>query len=61
LANISFFFPKSRKGYTTGMNAGIGNLDVSVVQFVAQLVCVEKNFKNSQSASIYKGALQLLI
>lgn len=38
MANISFFFPKSRKGYATGMNAGIGNLGVSVVQFVAPLV-----------------------
>ena len=33
MANISFFFPKARKGYATGMNAGIGNLGVSVVQF----------------------------
>jgi len=38
MANISFFFPKSRKGYATGMNAGIGNLGVSVVQFVTPLV-----------------------
>ena len=37
MSNISFFFPKSRKGYATGMNAGIGNLGVSVVQFVAPL------------------------
>lgn len=38
MANISFFFPKSRKGYATGMNAGIGNLGVSVVQFVTPMV-----------------------
>ncbi len=38
MANISFFFPKSRKGYATGMNAGIGNLGVSLVQFVTPLV-----------------------
>jgi NNP family nitrate/nitrite transporter-like MFS transporter len=38
MANISFFFPKSRKGYATGMNAGIGNLGVSVVQFLTPLV-----------------------
>jgi len=37
MANISFFFPKARKGYATGMNAGIGNLGVSVVQFVTPL------------------------
>ncbi|WP_329604349.1 NarK family nitrate/nitrite MFS transporter [Undibacterium griseum] len=38
MANISFFFPKARKGYATGMNAGIGNLGVSVVQFLTPLV-----------------------
>ncbi|MFZ6771306.1 NarK family nitrate/nitrite MFS transporter [Undibacterium sp. SXout7W] len=38
MSNISFFFPKSRKGYATGMNAGIGNLGVSVVQFLTPLV-----------------------
>ncbi|MFZ6746186.1 NarK family nitrate/nitrite MFS transporter [Undibacterium sp. JH2W] len=38
MANISFFFPKSHKGYATGMNAGIGNLGVSVVQFVTPFV-----------------------
>ncbi|MBC3868931.1 NarK family nitrate/nitrite MFS transporter [Undibacterium oligocarboniphilum] len=38
MANISFFFPKTRKGYATGMNAGIGNLGVSVVQFLTPLV-----------------------
>ena len=38
MANISFFFPKSRKGLATGLNAGIGNLGVSVVQFVSPIV-----------------------
>lgn len=38
MANISFFFPKSKKGMALGMNAGIGNLGVSVVQFVVPLV-----------------------
>jgi len=38
MANISFFYPKQRKGFATGMNAGIGNLGVSVVQFVTPLV-----------------------
>jgi NNP family nitrate/nitrite transporter-like MFS transporter len=37
MSNISYFFPKSRKGYATGMNAGIGNLGVSVVQFLTPL------------------------
>lgn len=38
MANISFFFPKSKKGLATGLNAGIGNLGVSIVQFVVPLV-----------------------
>jgi NNP family nitrate/nitrite transporter-like MFS transporter len=38
MANISFFFPKAKKGMALGMNAGIGNLGVSVVQFVVPLV-----------------------
>jgi MFS transporter, NNP family, nitrate/nitrite transporter len=38
MANISFFFPKAQKGYALGMNAGLGNLGVSVVQFVVPLV-----------------------
>ncbi|HSM11649.1 MAG TPA: NarK family nitrate/nitrite MFS transporter [Lysobacter sp.] len=38
MANISFFFPKARQGYALGMNAGLGNLGVSVTQFVIPLV-----------------------
>ncbi|HCN88923.1 MAG TPA: nitrate/nitrite transporter [Oxalobacteraceae bacterium] len=38
MANISFFYPKAQKGYALGMNAGLGNLGVSVVQFIVPLV-----------------------
>jgi len=38
MANISFFFPKERKGSALGVNAGLGNLGVSVVQFLSPLV-----------------------
>ncbi len=38
MANISFFFPKSEKGNALAINAGLGNLGVSVVQFVVPLV-----------------------
>ena len=38
MANISFFFPKAQKGMALGMNAGLGNLGVSVMQFVVPLV-----------------------
>jgi len=38
MANISFFFPQAKKGAALGMNAGLGNLGVSTVQFVVPLV-----------------------
>jgi NNP family nitrate/nitrite transporter-like MFS transporter len=44
MANISFFFPKAKKGFATGLNAGIGNLGVSLVQFVAPLVIASSVF-----------------
>ncbi|MDA8328970.1 MAG: MFS transporter [Betaproteobacteria bacterium] len=37
MANISFFFPKARKGSALGLNAGLGNLGVSAVQFMVPL------------------------
>jgi NNP family nitrate/nitrite transporter-like MFS transporter len=38
MANISFFYPKAQKGRALGLNAGLGNLGVSVVQLVVPLV-----------------------
>ncbi|HEY8035677.1 MAG TPA: MFS transporter [Methylobacter sp.] len=38
MANISFFYPQSQKGTALGLNAGLGNLGVSTVQFVVPLV-----------------------
>jgi len=38
MANISFFFPRERKGSALGLNAGLGNLGVSSVQFLSPLV-----------------------
>ncbi|MBU9713250.1 NarK family nitrate/nitrite MFS transporter [Evansella tamaricis] len=38
MANISFFYPRKAKGTALGINAGIGNLGVSAVQFLAPLV-----------------------
>ena len=38
MANISFFFPKEKKGVALGLNAGLGNLGVSIVQFVVPMV-----------------------
>ena len=38
MANISFFYPKAQKGTALGLNAGLGNLGVSIVQLVVPLV-----------------------
>ena len=38
MANIHFFFPKAQKGTALGLNAGLGNLGVSLVQFVVPMV-----------------------
>ncbi len=34
MSNISFFFPKRIQGLSLGLNAGLGNLGVSVMQFL---------------------------
>ncbi len=34
MSNISFFFPKKEQGLALGLNAGLGNLGVSVMQFL---------------------------
>jgi len=38
MANIAFFFPKKEKGNALALNAGLGNLGVSVMQFLVPLV-----------------------
>jgi NNP family nitrate/nitrite transporter-like MFS transporter len=38
MANISFFYPRAKKGHALALNAGLGNLGVSVVQLVVPLV-----------------------
>jgi len=38
MANIAYFYPKKVKGQALAMNAGLGNLGVSVMQFLVPLV-----------------------
>ncbi|WP_136441877.1 NarK family nitrate/nitrite MFS transporter [Pacificoceanicola onchidii] len=38
MANIAYFYPKKVKGQALAMNAGLGNLGVSVMQFVVPVV-----------------------
>ena len=38
MSNVSFFFPKKEKGNALALNAGFGNLGVSVMQFLVPVV-----------------------
>jgi NNP family nitrate/nitrite transporter-like MFS transporter len=38
MANISFFYPKKKQGLALGLNAGLGNLGVSALQFIAPII-----------------------
>lgn len=38
MGNISFFFPKSKQGGALGINGGLGNLGVSIMQLVSPFV-----------------------
>ncbi|MFL5831148.1 MAG: MFS transporter [Solirubrobacteraceae bacterium] len=40
MANISFFYPESRKGFALGLNAAGGNLGVAVTQLLVPLVII---------------------
>ncbi|MDE2912334.1 MAG: NarK family nitrate/nitrite MFS transporter [Paracoccaceae bacterium] len=40
MANIAFFFPRAEKGNALALNAGLGNLGVSVMQFLVPIVIV---------------------
>jgi len=44
MANISFFFPKSSQGTALGLNAGLGNLGVSVMQFLVPIIITVGSF-----------------
>ena len=44
MANISFFFPKKQKGNALALNAGLGNLGVSVMQFLVPLAITASVF-----------------
>jgi len=55
MANISFFYPKAEKGTALGLNAGLGNLGVSAVQFVVPLVITAGVFGALAGAPLNAG------
>jgi MFS transporter, NNP family, nitrate/nitrite transporter len=57
MSNISFFFPKKVQGYALGMNAGLGNLGVGVMQKVIPLAVTISLFGGTAgSIATAKGA-----
>ena len=44
MSHISFFYPKAKKGNALAINAGLGNLGVSVMQFLVPLVITASVF-----------------
>jgi NNP family nitrate/nitrite transporter-like MFS transporter len=45
MSNISFFFPKKQQGLALGLNAGLGNLGVSVMQFLLPWIITFSAFR----------------
>lgn len=58
MSNISFFYPTAQKGTALGINAGLGNLGVSIVQFVVPLVITAGVFGalGGEPQQVTKGA-----
>ncbi|AIG27033.1 NarK family nitrate/nitrite MFS transporter [Brevibacillus laterosporus] len=59
MANISFFFPQAKKGSALGLNAGLGNLGVSVAQFLVPIVIGISVFGNIAGGPQTSDATQL--
>ncbi len=61
MANISFFYPKEHKGTALGLNAGLGNLGVSAMQFLVPLAVTAGLFGAAGGAPqpLVKGGGQL--
>mmetsp|Transcript_82865 Transcript_82865/g.146430 ORF Transcript_82865/g.146430 Transcript_82865/m.146430 type:complete len:670 (+) Transcript_82865:52-2061(+) len=53
MSSISFFFPKRSQGLALGLNAGIGNLGVSLTQLLIPLVCSAAVFGGSAIGAKY--------
>ena len=52
MSNISFFFPKKMQGLALGLNAGLGNLGVSLMQFLIPWVITFQIVRFLQRRSI---------
>lgn len=61
MANIAFFFPKKEKGNALALNAGLGNLGVSAVQFLVPIVIVFNLFGGLAGEPQDTGEAQLWV
>jgi len=52
MSNISYFFPKRVQGTSLGLNAGLGNLGVSVMQFLVPVVIAGAMFGGIAGAGL---------
>ena len=52
MSNISYFFPKRVQGTSLGLNAGLGNLGVSVMQFLIPVVITGAVFGSIAGAGL---------
>ncbi len=57
MSNISFFFPKRMQGLSLGLNAGLGNLGVAVMQFTIPWVILYGIFGGDSHLNSIKGEL----
>ncbi|VEB97090.1 Nitrite facilitator 1 [Cedecea lapagei] len=55
MANISFFFPKAKQGGALGINGGLGNMGVSVMQLAAPLVITVSMFAVFGGKGVQQG------
>ncbi len=55
MSNISFFFPKRMQGLALGLNAGLGNFGVSVMQFLIPWVITFGLFGGEPYEYVVKG------
>lgn len=61
MANIAFFFPKKEKGNALALNAGLGNLGVSAVQFLVPIVIVYNVFGGLVGGAQSAGEVQMWV
>ena len=61
MSNISFFFPKAQQGLALGLNAGLGNLGVSVMQFLLPWIITFSAFRGLGGDPYQVGEQELWI